>query len=163
MDAAYQKRIEDLYLQMYEMLFEYARSNLISDALAEEAVQDTFVIACQKPDACLASPNPKGWLVNTLKFVVRNTLRSQNTALRILASCYAQATPETAATEDRPNIELLYGDLADREEFRLMQELAEGRSYAQMAADRGISLVACRKRVQRAREFLQQKMKVDVT
>lgn len=40
--------IEKLYLQMYTRLFAYARSSLPNDALAEEAVQETFVIACQK-------------------------------------------------------------------------------------------------------------------
>jgi len=80
MNAWYSKEIDRLYLQMYPMLFEYARSSLSSDALAEEAVQDTFIIACQKPEALCESPNPEGWLVNTLKNVLSNTKRSQNIA-----------------------------------------------------------------------------------
>ena len=47
MKARYSKEIDRLYLQMYPMLFEYARSSLSNDALAEEAVQDAFTIACQ--------------------------------------------------------------------------------------------------------------------
>ncbi len=160
MDAAHRKRIEDLYLQMYELLLVYARSNLDTDALAEEAVQDTFVIACQKAQWLLDSPNPKGWLVNTLKNVIRNTLRSQNTAKTILNHYYTQDLGELAAAQEFPDLELLYGNLAQKDEFRLLQELAiEGRSYAQMAQDRGISVEACRKRVQRAREYLQKKIK----
>lgn len=83
-DAA-RHAIDKLYLQMYARLFEYARSSLANDALAEEAVQDTFAIACQRPEALLNSPNPPGWLVITLKNVISNTLRRQQTAQRVLS------------------------------------------------------------------------------
>ena len=69
MKARYKLEIERLYLQLYPLLFEYARSSLSSDSLAEEAVQDTFRIACQKPEAMINSPNPEGWIMNTLKNV----------------------------------------------------------------------------------------------
>ena len=65
MNEQYCQEIDRLYLQMYTRLFEYARSVLPNDALAEEAVQDTFAIACKKPEALLRSPNPPGWLVVT--------------------------------------------------------------------------------------------------
>ena len=44
MNPRYSKKTDRLYLQMYPMLFEYARSSLSSDALAEEAVQDSFMM-----------------------------------------------------------------------------------------------------------------------
>ena len=42
--------IERLYREMYTRLCIYAMSALGSKALAEEVVQDTFRIACIKPD-----------------------------------------------------------------------------------------------------------------
>ncbi len=111
MDAEYRKKIEDLYLQMYPMLFEYARSSMNSDALAEEAVQDTFTIACQKVEMLISSPNPKGWLVNTLKNVIRNTLRNQNTARKILQDYCAVHSRELTTAEDQHKLELIYGNL----------------------------------------------------
>ena len=74
MDKQHSNYIEALYLEMFELLFSYARSSLENDSLAEEAVQETFRIACLKPSELCASPNPKGWLVNTLKNVIRNTI-----------------------------------------------------------------------------------------
>lgn len=50
----------------------YAISALNDRSLAEEAVQDTYRIACAKADDFLSSPNPKGWLLNTLKYVIKN-------------------------------------------------------------------------------------------
>ena len=43
--------------------------------LAEEIVQDVFVIAWNKYEDLMLSPNPGGWLMNTTKFTIRNTLR----------------------------------------------------------------------------------------
>ena len=84
MNAAYSQEIERLYLQMYDKLFSYAKSSLRSDSLAEEAVQETFGIACSKPEALCASENPEGWLVKTLKYVLSNMARSRKTVNQLL-------------------------------------------------------------------------------
>ncbi len=160
MDAGQRQEISILYQQMYPLLMEYARSTLSNDALAEEAVQDTFVIACQKPASLCASPNPQGWLVNTLKYVISNTLRSQRTAAHILADYLAVNLETLLITWEQPSPELLYGDLTKTEEFQLLKEIAlDEKSYLEMARERGITVETCRKRVQRAREFLQKKIK----
>ena len=56
-----EKYIEQLYREMYTRLCFYAKNALGSRTLAEEAVQDTFRIACIKPDSCLlyTSPSPR--------------------------------------------------------------------------------------------------------
>lgn len=82
MNPEYSARIEQLYLEMYDMLIIYARCSFKEESLAEEAVQETFQIACQKPDKLCESLNPKGWLVNTLKFTIRNMKRSRENANR---------------------------------------------------------------------------------
>lgn len=153
--------IDKLYLSMYSRLFEYARSVLPNDALAEEAVQDTFTIACNKPEALLNSPNPPGWLVITLKHVISNTLRKQKLAQRVLAEHLASSKIDVTASHDHLNLEILYDDIAHTDDFKLLKEMAlDGRSYQQMAESRGISQATCRKRVQRAREKLQKKLHI---
>lgn len=159
MNARYSKEIDRLYLQMYSMLFEYARSSLSSDALAEEAVQDTFTIACQKPEALCNSLNPEGWLVNTLKNVLANTKRRQNIARRILLEYFASNISDISMTNDRIGLEIMYDDIADSEEFKLLKEVAlDGLSYLEMAENRGITVGTCRKRVERAKKALQKKI-----
>lgn len=158
MEERYRKQIEDLYRKMYSLLFEYARSTLPNDSLAEEAVQDTFRVACQKPEALWESPNPEGWLVQTLKYVVSNAVRSRAAAARLLKDYIHLRLNEISASEDLEEIETQYGDIAESEELKLLKEMAlEGKSYLVMAQERGISVVACRKRMQRAREFLRKK------
>lgn len=159
MEARYSQEIDRLYLQMYSMLFEYARSALSNDALAEEAVQDTFTIACQKPEALCGSSNPEGWLVNTLKNVISNTIRRQSIAKRIFLDYFSSNVKDISVSPDRVGLEILYDDVADLEEFKLLKEMAlEGRSYLEMASDRGITVVACRKRIERAKKVLQKKV-----
>lgn len=159
MDARYSTEIERLYLQMYSLLFEYARSSLSNDSLAEEAVQETFSIACQKPESLCTSQNPKGWLVNTLKNVICNMQRSRSTAKRILTEYFATRINEVSISNDRIGIEILYDDVAELDEFKLLKEMAvDGKSHLEMAQARGISVTACRKRVQRAKEMLRKKM-----
>lgn len=160
MKQLYNKEIERLYLQMFSMLFEYARSVLPNDALAEEAVQDTFRIACQKPESLCTSPNPEGWLVNVLKNVLCNMERSRGIAKRILHGYFAANITELTTTNDKVAVEILYDDIADTEEFKLLKEMAiDGRSYLEMSQSRNISIDTCRKRVQRAKETLRRKIR----
>lgn len=161
MKAQYKLEIERLYLQLYPLLFEYARSSLSSDSLAEEAVQDTFRIACQKPEAMINSPNPEGWIMNTLKNVLKNTIRNQNISRRILLDYFASNINDITVTNDRVGLEILYEDVADLEEFKMVKAMAlEGKSYLEMSQELGISMEACRKRMQRARETLRKKIKL---
>ena len=83
--------IERLYREMYTRLCIYAMSALGSKALAEEVVQDTFRIACIKPDGLMSSKNPRGWLINTLKNVIRNRRRTEARLRRCLRMSRRQA------------------------------------------------------------------------
>lgn len=161
MNLEQNKQIGELYREMFDKLMLYARISLDSESLAEEAVQETFRIACQKPESICGSANPQGWLVNTLKNTIRNMKSSRATAKRIAETYMIHQLREFSITEDRVNLNVLYENVADTEEFRLLSEMAiEGRSHEEMASSRGISINTCKKRVQRAKEKLQKKIKI---
>lgn len=160
MNADQQRQIEALYLEMFDALKAYAKCTLISDALSEEAVQETFRIACQKPDALCGSPNPKGWLVITLRYTISNFRSRMTTAKRIIEQYLKNHMADLSLVEDHINVNILYQDIAESDDFKLLWEMAiEGRSHKEMAASRGITVDACKKRVQRAKEKLQKKTK----
>ena len=143
MIAEYSSQIEALYLELYDKMIVYAESALGSRPLAEEAVQETFRIACQKSQSVCTSPNPQGWIFNALKFTIKNI-----------------KTDELIATPDHVSVDVLYENVANTDDFQILKEMAiERRSHEEMAAKRGISVNACKKRVQRAKEKLQQKLK----
>ncbi|NLW69936.1 MAG: hypothetical protein GX061_02475 [Eubacteriaceae bacterium] len=72
--------ITELYRELYTKLLIYASSALgdKSRAMAEQAVQETFLIACRKSTQLTESPNPRGWLFNTLKYVIKNMRRENS-------------------------------------------------------------------------------------
>ena len=159
MDTAQRNRIEELYFEMFDMLMAYARSALGSEAQAEEAVQETFRVACQKPEKLCESVNPRGWLVQTLKYTIRNIQSSRATAKRIVEKYLMTQIKDFSISEDRLDLHILYENVADTEEFKLLAEMAvEGRSHLEMANSRGISVSACKKRVQRAKETLRRRI-----
>ena len=160
MNAAQSRKIEELYLEMFDKLKVYACCSLENEALAEEAVQETFRIACQKPEQLCESVNPQGWLVLTLKYTIRNIQSNRATAKRILEKYLITQINDFAFSEDKLELSVLYENVADTEEFRLLSEMAiEGRSHLEMANSRGISVSACKKRVQRAKETLRRRIK----
>ena len=164
MNPEYSEIIERLYMEMYDKLIIYARCSFEEESLAEEAVQEAFQIACQKPEKLCESVNPKGWLVNTLKFTIRNMKRSRESARQLLSNYLITQNECIAFSEDKLSLQLMYEDVSQTEEFKLIKEMAiDGRSHLEMANARGISVSACKKRVQRAKETLREKIKQDVT
>ena len=144
---------------MYEQLFIYAQNALKNESLAEEAIQETFRIVCTKPEDLLSSPNPKGWIINTLKYTMQNMRRNRDRTNVLLAQYLAAHSNSDAFSEDRISLEVTYENVAHSEEFQLIKEMAiEGKSHLEMAQARGISVDACKKRVQRAKEFLRRKI-----
>lgn len=152
-------RIETFYLEMYDFLFLYARNALNNESLAEEAIQEAFRIVCTKPEDLLSSPNPRGWIINTLKFIIQNIKRSRDRSNVLLTQYIAAHGSSVAFSEDRISLEVTYENVAHSEEFQLIKEMAvDGKSHLEMANSRGISVAACKKRVQRAKEFLRRKI-----
>jgi RNA polymerase sigma-70 factor (ECF subfamily) len=159
MNTEQSRKIEELYLQMFENMKVYACCNLESEALAEEAVQETFRIACQRPERLCESDNPRGWLVRALKFTISNIKHDRTVTGKLLERYWLSQSGGCPFSEDQLKVGILYEDLADTDEFMLLAEMAiEGRSHLEMAASRGISVNACKKRVQRAKESLRKRI-----
>lgn len=159
MTSDQRKSVEEFYLEMFDLLLIYAQNALGNESLAEEAIQETFRIVCMKPEDLLSSPNPKGWIINTLKYTIQNMKRSRDKANVLLTQYLAAHSSSVAFSEDRISLEVAYENVAQSEEFQLIREMAvEGKSHLEMAQARGISVAACKKRVQRAKEFLRRKI-----
>lgn len=155
LDDNQRKAVERLYMEMYHSLSAYARSSLRDHILAEEAVQDTFRIACSKVNDFLSSPNPKGWLLNTLKYVISNMMRSRAYLNKAVISSIDLIENTAADDKDTLDIDILYSDIANSEDYKLIKKIALDKySMLEIAEELGISVEACKKRVQRARKKL---------
>lgn len=148
------------YLEKRKFLLEYADSSLHNFALSEEAVQQTFEIACRKIDDFYNHPNPGGWLTKVLGFVILNT-QSRLWSERRVIVYPDEYRPDLVAAPEKPlPLRVTYGSLVDTPQFQLLYEAeVMGRTLKEIAKDLGISEAACKKRAERARKYLQQKLR----
>lgn len=79
--------LRQLYIEYYSYLVRLARS-FVNQDLAEDLVQETFLIAQKRLNCVTDSINPAGWLVNTLKNVIGNTYQKRH-------FIYTQLIPES--------------------------------------------------------------------
>lgn len=160
MTAEQNQFLTERYHEKRKFLLEYAESSLHNYALSEEAVQQTFEIACRKIDDFCSSPNPDGWLTKTLSLVIRNMEKRQRSERRVIAITDEYRPDLVAAPEVPLPLRVTYGSLVDTPQFRLVYEAEVlGRTYKEIAKDLGISETTCKKRAERAREWLRGKLK----
>ena len=143
--------LKQLYLENYSSLICFAKSVMTNKDAAEDLVQETFLIAQCKLDAVLSSPNPHGWLMNTLKNLIGNYYKQQRfIAQHLIADSYPDSTSEYTFSVNE-----LYAGLVSPEELELLVWVYCENVSRQEAAERlGISPAACRKRIQRAKSAL---------
>ena len=151
--------LEQLYRQHYQRLFLYAKAIVKNEHLAEEAVQDTFHIACSKIAEVRRSENAAGWLVQTLKNVLRNMERTHSSLYAALQKHLPYEDQLLGGQRDEEDIELLYGGILTEEEFRLLRCIVLDRdSFLETSKQFGISVEACRKRFQRIKEKMRKNL-----
>lgn len=160
MTAEQDRFLTAIYLDRRKSLLEFAESKLHNHALAEEAVQQAFEIACKKIEDFQSSPNPKGWIFNAVRFVVWNLLSRQRTECRVIVPV-DEYRPDLVAAPAAPlPLRVHFGELVDTPQFQIIYEMDfYGRTLAEIAKDLGISEAACKKRAERARKHLQKKLR----
>lgn len=145
--------VENLYEQMYPHLLRYAMASIRDRVQAEDAVQEVFIIACSKIEDVMDSPNEKGWLVNTLKYVIRDHHRMEAKCRNLVEKLISMEADKPEYTE--PQILFFQHNKDVSEDLRLLQQLyIGGLTMKEIASAEGITVEACKKRVQRARKRL---------
>lgn len=155
--------IRMLHEEMHHPLYAYALSALKNPSIAEEAVQDVFQTACTDPQSLLTSASPKGWLMEVLKRVILEIRRTQMRLSRIIVSSISLDELEVAAPGTDPTFYLECVDYIGERDFELLKMVyLEGRSMLELSKMLGISVEACKKRVQRSRKKLRTMMERDL-
>lgn len=149
--------LERLYISMYDSLYTYALVILHDPLLAEDVVQEVFLIGCKKKDVLLNSKSPEGWLVKALRFEIMNIQRHKVVTINAMARYFINSLDNLMCT-DALSPDVLYQDIAETEDYKLLCHVADGFLQRDIAKAKGISLSACKKRTQRARERLKKKI-----
>lgn len=142
--------LNNLFIENYKIMESHAARFFSSHDLARDVVQDTFLIAQIKIDALMASPSPVGWLFNTLKNVIGNTYRQQQRLAAMIPLEECNLTEEI-----EPSVSATFQNTIPEEDLQLLTWVyCEGWPYSDVADRLGVSLAACKKRIQRAKAKL---------
>ena len=138
--------IESLYRANYAMLTQLAIRRSASKEQAEELVQSVFMLACVKSTELLHHPNPVGWLVKTMQFLILKMQQAKQCEAVSLDECYA----EPAAAMELPLESLFPQTLTQHEKLALQMWMTDRASYQDISTTLGLSEANCRKIVSRA-------------
>lgn len=156
LDAEQTAALEALFRAHWEPLYRYANRMLHAPSLAEEAVQEAFLLAVMKYEELRASGNPEGWLYRTVYYVVQNQRRARQRGSELVLRLLRQEQEASSADG------AVFAGLTEDPDFQLIRRVTlEGYSMRETAEQLGISLEACKKRVQRARQRLRERLKND--
>lgn len=143
---------DDLNLRCREKMIKVAAYRLRDHQMAEDLVQDVFELLWIKRDRpeMRNHPNPIGWLMKTLEFLINNEVKGARYREQLIGD---EALAKFPAPEDEgtPLADALPSGLSEGQRSLLLWFYDEGRTYADIAAELGISEANCRMRMTRAR------------
>ena len=147
--------IRDIYQSEYRNMFHYAYNILDDKNLAETAVQETFVVALRKYAQFLDSDSPAGWVYNALKYTIKHMCRERQYLLLHNISM-SEAEVQVKMKQDRYDLESDETDASPNMDL-LIEHYLQGFSIKEIAAKHGLSVGACKMRMNRARATLAKK------
>ena len=154
--AEEQELFRNLYKIHYQALCEYAYRMGIGQDVAEDCVQDAFVMAIRHIEDIKKSNNPRWYLIQALKYVVGYQLRSMRYAVKLqknLQTSLDQHNNESLANQLQP--ETLYrGAISNEELDLLIRFYLKGLSQKELAGEMAISENAVQQRIKRAKQHL---------
>ena len=154
-----ERLIEQLYRSMLPTLLGYGRGAHYDPSVVQDAVQETFRVVCEHIESIAEHESPEGWVMTAFKYILRRAGQNRARDLAIVERLTLMQGGEPGRT-DESDPDMLYGDLADNEDYKLIRRLAErGCTMSELAGELGISVSACEKRVQRARKRLKKYFK----
>lgn len=159
MKTEHAQKLAALYAATYEILYQKTMLRYHDPEFAEDVIHETFAIACTNPRRLLEHPCPEGWLLVTARHVAERKHRLKNYHLLPLDGIGQMQSNRPDDPAELLDPDVLYADLAQTKEFQLVRELAGGQvTPAEAAVKQGITEVAYRKRVQRAKKTLAEKL-----
>lgn len=123
-------------------------------------MQDAFLLAIEKADAVMCSPNAKGWMFRAVKNQLQHEYRTRQRMLKLCCSLETLPEQNHPAALDSYNLGLqeLQAQFSPEEWDMLHRAYIRQESIVEIAGAYGISYDACRKRLYklkaRARKLL---------
>lgn len=147
MDESKSAFLERIFMENYSDMESFARRFFQNEDIAQDAVQETFLVAQIKIEQLIVSPEPRGWLFNALKNVCGNIYKQQ----KHLAAIVPEEDYNAAEPMELSVLTEYQGAIPAEDLQLLIWIYCDEDTYADAAQRLGISLAACKKRIQRAK------------
>lgn len=150
---------DKLYIENSPRMVKLAAYLLRNRQVAEELVDESFLILLRKKQNLKDHPNLPGWLSQTLKNLINDELKSARHRLELpmepemdipISNAYVLPLSETLPKELKPN-----------ESEILILYYEKQLSYEQISAHLGISILNCRTRMFRAKAHYKKLINID--
>ena len=145
--------LKGIYRDLYKFLTKLAEDKLYDGQNAEDIVQETFITASINVKKLMQSENPRGWLVNTLKYKAARENRARMRFYQVFQE--VDIYDMLVAREDAYDFEFF--DILGKPEYKVLRLIiVDGYDAKEAAVLLGISYEACRKRIQTAKRQFEQ-------
>lgn len=156
--APQQDRFRHVYAEHFDRVLGYALRRVARPEDAADVVSETFLVAWRRLGDVPEEPRTRLWLYGVARRVLANQRRGERrrTALgERLASELAVSVPDHAAgVSERVHYAAALEQLAEHDREVLMLHVSEGLEPREIAEVLGVSAVAARSRLSRARARL---------
>ena len=154
-----QAAVEAVYHTEHAGLLRYARRMNLNENLAEEAVQETFVIFMRNYEKWKSRELGAGWLYGVLKNVAMHILRDEN---EVKLRCISLEDIVCEPGAEEPGYHFAQHPPDDPDLQLLKRFYVDGIHLRELAAEYGISVAACKMRLKRARERIRKRNREEV-
>jgi RNA polymerase sigma-70 factor (ECF subfamily) len=122
---------EELIDSMYDRLLEYARCKTHNATEVQDIVQNACLIAWEKIDSVMKSPNPQGWLMNAVK----NRIQKYFARLEVERNTVEVLTPELVKAPASVTVgnELSFLNTLSEDEIEIIRLREQGYKHHEIA------------------------------
>lgn len=153
------ERSTELYRQYRDKLLRYAFAYLQNILSAEESVQETFRVVCEKYQELPNIKHPFPWLLQIMTNIMRNNQEDRRRWRELLFYGHTSEIESYTAVNDQPDIEITYAGMISEQDLHLLKLIVvDNCTYLEASQVFHISPEACRKRAKRAIEALRRKL-----
>lgn len=162
MDPRSHDLIESQFVEFYPALHRYASIALKDEGWAEDVVQDVFHDALRSADVLGTHPNPRGWLMQTLKNKVRKCKHERGQQAAVLYPLDSVPEHVLAVEDERPEgrtegvMEKIRRRLTKEELHLLKRIVFDKASHTKVSEELNITVWTSQKRLSRVRDKLRE-------
>ena len=144
--------LHKLYEENASTMYRVAVRRLGNPESARDVVQEAFLALVNKTDTVREHPNPAGWLMRALKYLLLQQMEAEQKRLDYERPLEQILSVATADAPQLPLHDLLPRGLSPQERELLIWYYEERLTYEEIAARLKIPVLTCRTRMYRARK-----------